>query len=1038
MFAEFESKPIDFRPTPSISLQAVEIEEAVLGAILLDPGAIAEVENLPVQAFSISNHRQIFKVMLDLHRQNLQPDLPTVALKMSELDILISSGGKSKLASLLDRTVHSCCIKQYVRLLKQKYYRRYLVDSFSQIARLAESSEDLGKALLEAQSQLQKIQTVTGDSLNNGDTPSVDTAKLSTTVTSVTRILEKGLPDWEEQANLDALQSESGISKASFAHLVASLRCQFDEVMPQDEQQLGQLISWKNAGLNFKNVLPHLASDLLHDAGVLNIDPVMLWQYLLPTTLSFVGKKVDLDVGSHKVSAIAWTCCVAESGTGKSRAEGLILSPLKAWQEEEHQRFKSEWEEYKQSQNKKDDSNEPFVPPVAERKFLFEVATIQAVMRRLSEQGSNGSLWARDEIAGLFKSLSQFTAKGEGEGLECLLPMWDGTSAAVDRVLHEDSYYLASTRLGIAGGIQPGVFRKIFTDPDDAQGLQARFLFALPKVQPAKRVKGYCRLSGFLPDFYGWVDTQFPAGTLKLSHAADARYDAVYEDIGRQAESAETPAIRAWMRKLPGQLLRIALALHIIECYHELGRPRHEIQLDTLDRAVDLCRYYRSVFQVVQQSVSDSDSISSILLKIWDMAATSPSGLAVRDAYRSIKALPRRAKELGRNVAAYVIDLYSQLEKMGKGTVQRCGRLVRFVAGVANAPTTPLCGGADPVTVVTVPKAEAEQASPVSPINEASPVTAQDFAQLDTVTDKIHVLDLSTQVDSATTSENSPPAKTLSKSTGPSHPDYSSAPTDIPKQGPVDLDRPVVAAFKDPEPAATTELPGCCGGLLNEEKIAAWHEHMNACQTFDDTLKFFTELDKLSLKQRQQFESSVPEDSWTMLLNLPSDQEQEPELEPALQESEQQPAVLEPDQQPVKQPTLDSLKALLTACDSLVQLRELKRKHSKTIAIAYNSMNQEEQARVDALAALSVPHKVFKYMGDEIRQGTERLIKGTLVYLDPQAQVRSSSYSAEVWAIDGVSSGWKRPINVSFSLIKEVVKAIKPSQEDGGQQMGLI
>jgi hypothetical protein len=77
-------------------------------------------------------------------------------------------------------------------------------------------------------------------------------------------------------------------------------------------------------------------------------------------------------------------------------------------------------------------------------------------------------------------------------------------------------------------------------------------------------------------------------------------------------------------------------------------------------------------------------------------------------------------------------------------------------------------------------------------------------------------------------------------------------------------------------------------------------------------------------------------------------------------------------------------------------------------------------------------------MGDEIRQGTERLIKGTLVYLDPQAQVRSSSYSAEVWAIDGVSSGWKRPISVSVSLLQEVVKVVLPDDLGGGQQMGLI
>jgi hypothetical protein len=482
----------------------------------------------------------------------------------------------------------------------------------------------------------------------------------------------------------------------------------------------------------------------------------MIWQYLLPATLSLAGKKVDLDVGSHKIPAIAWTCSVGESGTGKSRAEGLVLSPLKAWQEAEHNRFKLEWAEYKQLQNKKGEENgETVVPPVPERKFLFETATIQAVMKRLSEQGENGSLWARDEIAGLFKSLGQFTSKGEGEGLECLLPMWDGSSAAVDRVLHEDSYYLAASRLGIAGGIQPGVFRKIFTDPDDAQGLQARFLFALPKVQPAKRVKGYCQLADKLPQFYNWVDTQFPAGTLELSRAADARYDGVYEQIGRQAEAAETPAVRAWMRKLPGQLLRIALALHIIECYHEPGRSRHELQLDTLNRAVDFCRYYRSTFAVVQQAAADSDSISSILIKIWDMAATSPTGLAVRDAYRGVKALQRRAKELGRNVSAYTLDLYYQLEKMGKGVVQRQGRLVRFVIGTNFTLSTPLSDGVDAVTRGTVTETQVKQGLQMAPLSEVSPVTEQDFRRVNTVTNDADVRDLSVRLASKT-NENSP------------------------------------------------------------------------------------------------------------------------------------------------------------------------------------------------------------------------------------------------------------------------------------------
>ena len=90
-------------------------------------------------------------------------------------------------------------------------------------------------------------------------------------------------------------------------------------------------------------------------------------------------------------------------------------------------------------------------------------------------------------------------------------------------------------------------------------------------------------------------------------------------------------------------------------------------------------------------------------------------------------------------------------------------------------------------------------------------------------------------------------------------------------------------------------------------------------------------------------------------------------------------------------------------------------------------MNELEQAHIDALRALSVPHKVFKYLGDEIRLGTERLIRGTLVYLDPATQVRSSAQSAPVWSINGVPSGWVRPIEVSLSLLQEVVKASNES-----------
>lgn len=149
-------------------------------------------------------------------------------------------------------------------------------------------------------------------------------------------------------------------------------------------------------------------------------------------------------------------------------------------------------------------------------------------------------------------------------------------------------------------------------------------------------------------------------------------------------------------------------------------------------------------------------------------------------------------------------------------------------------------------------------------------------------------------------------------------------------------------------------------------------------------------------------------------------------------------AVQEPES--LSEPTVSELKALLLACDSLVQLNELKRLHRKTIGKAYDSMSDVEQATVDAIRALAVPYKVFKYLGEEIKVGTQRLIRGMLVYIDPQTQVRASAYSVPVWAIDGVASGLRKPINVSVSLMREVVKAVLPLQAQDGdtEQLGLI
>lgn len=532
-----------------------------------------------------------------------------------------------------------------------------------------------------------KPPTVTSDTAKKGDSSKPVPDDIASTVTSVTRILSAALPDYEETQRLEEVLDTTSVKKTAFNQIVSSVKSRMDEVQPEDEMRLDNLINWHNAKLDFSQALPSMAADIIHDAEILNIEPIVIWQPLLAAVLSLVGKRVKLSVESHTIPAVAWTATVLESGGGKTRADSLVLTPLKRKQITARRQYEKEVESYQNWQG--DDQERPPYP--VERKYMFEMATIQAVIKRLSEQKDNGVLWARDELAGLFKSFGQF-GKGENEGLECLLKLWDGAPAQVDRVSQIDSYVVEETALSLTGGIQPGIFRKIFSDPEDSQGMLARFLVAKASALMPRRVKGYCVLADKLPPFYDWLEN-CPMGVIKLSASADAYYTKLCHEIGRQAWATTQPAIRAWMFKLPTQLLRIALALHLIDCYHgcEGNSDFWQIQKDTLERAVLFAQYYRNAFHVVQEMTTDSDDISSVLLKIWDAAVTKHvDGISTRDAYRNIKAIPKRAKEALRNVSAYTADLFTKLERMGKGTVVKVGRQIKFIAKFNPPPTSPI------------------------------------------------------------------------------------------------------------------------------------------------------------------------------------------------------------------------------------------------------------------------------------------------------------------------------------------------------------
>lgn len=905
--------------------------------------------------------------------------------------------------------------------------------------------------------------TVTGDTAISSDSPNSDPLSLSATVTTVTTLLKSGLKDYEERHQLEQILARSVVSKATFWELVNTIRCELDEVQAEDTQRLNQLIDWHNATLNFNQVLPPiLAQTFLHDAAILNIDPISLWQYFLPAIFSLIGKRVNLDVESHSIPAILWTCLVSESGTGKTRAENIILTPLKEQQHTERKRWEQEMKEYNLLLKTTPKDAPPPPSPRPERKYLFEVATIQAVMRRLSEQNDNGSIWARDEISGLFKSLGQFSKRNnENEGLECLLKMWDGAGSFVERMnAEDDSYAVLETRLNIAGGIQPGAFRQAFQDPNDPQGLQARFLYAVPTIYPAQRVKGYCELSELLPPLYNWLDN-CPRGMIKLSYEADLRYTDLVKQIGAQAERESAGAVRAWMRKLPTQLLRIALGLHLVEFYYDRNRNFWQLERDTLERAVEVCRYYRSAFQVVQEKAADSDSTSSILLKIWDMAVTQPDGVTPRDIYRNVKAVTRRAYSVGRQVTAYTLELLSQLVQMGKGKLEKNGRLYRFFASVEptgedertrdwglgtreekretgeteenppspptlpSLPSPPSSSPSD-VTVVTVAQSYMEQTLEASPKTSVSPVTlnsettALPEEQINSISDSEEDIQWLLQFLADLEFTPVPHPRFISNEQLMELFDeleHRAALSLEPLQQtcPDYLTRMVQAFDVVSEALFTVETSPSPVVSVVESQASISNPSLDLidngvdlaiAQPLTQTEEAIQPTESIALPQ------TSTENGGTADLKPTSDSHIKP--------SSQEITTLEQ----IQPPTLAELQALLLACQNLVELKQLKKKQGHRLNEAYRALGVKQQQQIDGISATAIPYEVFKYTGTTIERNGQKLTSGALVYIEPNAKVGKTRSIVPVWLLRAMDLGWQRAIDVSRDCLLLVEKAV--------------
>nr|WP_321245558.1 replicative DNA helicase [uncultured Psychroserpens sp.] len=139
--------------------QALDLEEVVLGAMMIDKKGVDEViDILSVDAFYKDAHKHIFESIFKLFENSEPIDLLTVSSQLKKDAKLDLIGGDFYLISLTQRVSSSAHIEFHARIILQKYIQRSLIKISNEIIEEAyDETKDVFDLLDTAEAKLYEV-----------------------------------------------------------------------------------------------------------------------------------------------------------------------------------------------------------------------------------------------------------------------------------------------------------------------------------------------------------------------------------------------------------------------------------------------------------------------------------------------------------------------------------------------------------------------------------------------------------------------------------------------------------------------------------------------------------------------------------------------------------------------------------------------------------------------------------------------------------------------------------------------------------------
>ena len=399
-----------------------------------------------------------------------------------------------------------------------------------------------------------------------------------------------------------------------------------------------------------------------------------------------LGTKINCNPFSDFVLPLnLYGCVIGQSGSKKTPLMRLLIEdPLKGVKSDiarenykAGQQYVRDLAAYQSSGG--DKPERPAYPIV-----MIKDATAESLEKQLiqQERAKLGLLRLNDELAGYIKSFGAYK-QGKGKDEEQHLELYDGGGPSTLRM--EENRYAQQSSYSIFGGAQPEVMKKL-QQGQDHNGKWARFIFDYLEAKPTKLATSgtaaekekFNMAKERLSDFIREVRA-FRTNSLELSPEALEKFaDFEFARQGVVSKKGIKPAHAAIFNKSAGKVGRVAGILHIIEQVQAKIKnkilqgdsyvdepPLSEVQVETINKAIDLVNYWDSLSNNIAAKSSES-SVDEILKRLLHIAAKSKTPVPFTELKKGLS-WDHRMKYTTAEIYTYI----EKLEELDLGVISK-------------------------------------------------------------------------------------------------------------------------------------------------------------------------------------------------------------------------------------------------------------------------------------------------------------------------------------------------------------------------------